>query len=626
MNFPVKSHSAVATEIYGYMNLDSPQSFLLFAGAGSGKTRTLVEALDLMKKGFANRLSMSGQKVCIITYTNAASEEIKRRLFFDTNFMVSTIHSFCWNLISPFTNDIRHWLKTKLTEDIKKLSVALEKTKSPNGVTAIRNRRSMASKQKRLENLEIIKSFTYSPSSNRPEKGSLNHAEVVGLAAHLLDTEPLLRRILWNKYPTLLIDESQDTNKELLEAFIKTQQETPHNFCIGLFGDMMQRIYSGGKSDLASPLPSGWRSPAIDVNYRCPTRVIELINNIRMTDDNHLQRPAEDAKTGTVRLFVVDTSTSKDKAEVERAIFEHMAEYTQDIAWRNNASVISLTLEHHMAARRGDFADFFLPFMDFDRLRDAAISGDSQEIKFLTLQLAPLLEAIAHGNDFEIANLMRRYSPVLQSSNLALEDDPIKALHDAQAHIDNIKSTLETTPPPSIIKICELLHAGRILRLPESFILHLNTDEKFVSADDDEFEKDGFEAEQSAWRESLNASTLQLSNYVSYISSSSAYDTHQGVKGLEFDRVMVILDDEEARGFMFSYGKLLGAEPLSDNDRANERAGSDSTPKRSRRLFYVTCSRAKESLAVVAYTKSPSLVADSVITSKWFQQHEIVFM
>lgn len=34
--------SAVDEELYACANLDSPKSFLLFAGAGSGKTRSLV--------------------------------------------------------------------------------------------------------------------------------------------------------------------------------------------------------------------------------------------------------------------------------------------------------------------------------------------------------------------------------------------------------------------------------------------------------------------------------------------------------------------------------------------------------------------------------------------------------
>ena len=36
-----------------------------------------------------------------------------------------------------------------------------------------------------------------------------------------------------------------------------------------------------------------------------------------------------------------------------------------------------------------------------------------------------------------------------------------------------------------------------------------------------------------------------------YFSGKARFDTHQGVKGREFDRVMVIMDDSEAKGFTF---------------------------------------------------------------------------
>ena len=44
------------------------------------------------------------------------------------------------------------------------------------------------------------------------------------------------------------------------------------------------------------------------------------------------------------------------------------------------------------------------------------------------------------------------------------------------------------------------------------------------------------------------------------------FDTHQGVKGLEFPRVFVVIDDEAARGFMFSYEKLFGARAMTSTD------------------------------------------------------------
>jgi UvrD-like helicase C-terminal domain len=88
--------------------------------------------------------------------------------------------------------------------------------------------------------------------------------------------------------------------------------------------------------------------------------------------------------------------------------------------------------------------------------------------------------------------------------------------------------------------------------------------------------------------------------------ASVLIDTHQGVKGLEFDRVLIVLDDCEARGFPFPYEKLFGAKPLSDQDRKNAAEGAETGIDRTRRLLYVTCTRAKKSQALVAYSESPT--------------------
>ncbi|EKN6084581.1 UvrD-helicase domain-containing protein [Yersinia enterocolitica] len=617
------ANDPIVDQLFSYLNLDNSKSFLLFAGAGSGKTRTLVSVLELMKQRYSAELSKSGKKIGIITYTNAACEEIQRRLFFDANFMVSTIHSFCWDLINPFTADIKLWLEKELKESIDQLTRDIEKSNKPEGVTAQKNRRRLASKTKRLQNLDTIQKFSYSPTSSRPEKEALNHSEVIKVTACLLQNEVLLREIIFSRYPVLLIDESQDTNKLLIESLITTQQENPTKFCLGLFGDMMQQIFSGGKSDLASPLPQGWESPEIKINHRSPVRIVNLINNIRQYNDTHTQDPAPDAQPGTARLFVVDMNTHKARADVERQVAQHMATHAGDAEWNNKNLVKVLTLEHHMAAIRGEFENFLLPLLEVDRLGDAAIKGESQEITFLSSQLWPLIDAIRLDDDFKIATIMRKYSPIFSSSRLECVDDPLLLFREAQCQIDNIKALLNENSAHSILDVCKLINEGELLTLPEAFLLHLVL---APHKDDEATEEEEVNKEHDAWSRSLSASTRELENYISYISSASPYDTHQGVKGLQFPRVMAILDDEEARGFMFSYDKLLGVTPHSKTDQENESVGDDSSPKRSRRLFYVICSRAQKSLAVVAYTKAPDLVERTVISSGWFTKEEITHM
>src|ERR1035437_905685 len=81
------------------LDLDHPASFFLFADAGSGKTRSLVTALNRLREKSGKRLQLNGRRVGVITYTNAACDEIKSRLEFDPLVEVSTIHSFVWSLI-----------------------------------------------------------------------------------------------------------------------------------------------------------------------------------------------------------------------------------------------------------------------------------------------------------------------------------------------------------------------------------------------------------------------------------------------------------------------------------------------------------------------------------------------
>ena len=87
---------------------------------------------------------------------------------------------------------------------------------------------------------------------------------------------------------------------------------------------------------------------------------------------------------------------------------------------------------------------------------------------------------------------------------------------------------------------------------------------------------------------------------------------------------MVILDDDEARGFLFSYEKLFGAKKLSSNDISNQEEGKETSVNRTRRLFYVTCSRTEESLAIVAFTKDSQQVREFVLAQGWFSENEII--
>ncbi|MEM9147682.1 MAG: UvrD-helicase domain-containing protein [Pseudomonadota bacterium] len=102
------------TAIRACLSLTAPRSFFLFAGSGSGKTRSLKDALEGLDTATLTTLRKHSRKIAVITYTNAAADEITRRVKADPVFQVQTIHRFAWSLIEGRTADIRGWLEGRL--------------------------------------------------------------------------------------------------------------------------------------------------------------------------------------------------------------------------------------------------------------------------------------------------------------------------------------------------------------------------------------------------------------------------------------------------------------------------------------------------------------------------------
>ena len=609
--------SDVDKEIYSCLDLKNPSSFFLFAGAGSGKTGSLVRVLKEFRNNHSHELRLNGQEVAIITYTNAACDEIKRRLEFDSIFTVSTIHSFCWELIKPFQSDIKDWVRQNTRQELEELEQAQKKGRAGTKA-AIDREIKIASKSKRLSNLDKIRAFVYSPNGTNSSHNSLNHAEVIKIASAFLDSKPLMQAILTSKYPIILIDESQDTKKELIEALMKTQSLFSSKFCLGLFGDTMQRIYSDGKLDLGLNLPDDWRRPEKTINYRCPKRIIELINAIR---GNQPQIPGVHNEEGVVRLFVIDTTNEVDKLAMENSIINQMAEVTGDTKWNDSSNIKILTLEHKMAARRGGFFEFFQPLYDLKKDSSGLIDGAMSGMPFFIQRLLPLVRAIHTDDEFVVAALIKQFSPLLDKQQLRQSPSPYELIRQARQSVDELHALLKSDVQPLLIDVINKVFELELLELPDILLPIVKRGEKYSEADDSEEDRN---PDIDAWEAALSVPYSQIEAYSDYISEQSRFGTHQGVKGLEFPRVMVVLDDEEAGGFLFSYEKLLGAKEPSQRDLENISAGKETTIDRTKRLFYVTCSRAEKSLAIVAYTKNPELVQKHAVFQGWFIKEELV--
>lgn len=611
------------------LNLKAPKSFFLYAGAGSGKTRSLVDAVRDICKRQGHHLSLTGQKIGIITYTNAACDEIGQRLEFDPRVHVSTIHAFAWALISGYNSDIRKWLSNRLLEDIAELETAQGKGRAASKASADRAR-SIESKTRRRNSLDSITKFIYSPTGDNRTRDSLNHAEVIAITTDFLRTKPGLRRLLVTNYPALLIDESQDTTKRLMEAFLDVESENREFFCLGLFGDVMQRIYGDGMERLSDSIPEYWEKPRKRMNHRCPIRVVDLINRIREDDDRERQIPRSDAVPGFARLFIADHE-SNDKKAIEKIISKRMMEITDDPGWlQGTSSVKTLALEHSMSARRFGFETFFAPLYAVKHIRTSFLEGTGASIGLFTREVLPLAQALRSSNRFLATSILRKSSPLLDRKTLeSAGEKQSEVLKAAKSVCDGLLELITTETQPTARQILCYIAATGLFKIPEQLLPFSVPDKTGVGDESDDKEDSAAESEMdlrgeiSAWRDALEAPLEEIEKYDLYVRGLSDFGTHQGVKGLEFPRVMVVVSDEEAGGFLFAYDKLFGLKDKTKTDLENEAAGKETTIDRTRRLFYVTCSRAEKSLAVVYYAANPEIARISAIDKKWFNSDEI---
>ena len=598
----------VDREIESCFSASSPNNFFVFAGAGSGKTRSLINTLNFLDKEQGEKLLMKGKQIAVITYTNAACDEISRRLQYKSIFSVSTIHSFLWELIKNYQVDIKTWIMESVQKEIEELKQ--KQTKTSRGKAGEKRAETIKKKTERLAKIRSIQKFSYNPNGDNVGYDSLSHSEVIKMSTEFIATEPTMQDILTSKYPILLIDESQDTKKELIDALLIVCEKYGEKFIVGMFGDTMQKIYNDGKDNLAKCIPDNWVKPVKIMNHRSAKRIVTLANSIRSSVDDQKQQARSDAEEGTVRLFI--TSKSNNKEYVEKRVAEMMVQDTGDIGWNDEEDYKSLILEHHMAASRFGFSELYMPLSNSKKFDTSLREGSIPELSILSKLVFPLLVAYQSGNDFEVAKIIRKNSPLLNKEVFITGlNNQVELLRKAEEAVELMMKLWNDGKVPTCLEVLKSIRDTGLFKVGN------RVDEVLADYSQDENEK------ITALRTALSAPFYELERYALYVSDNTRFATHQGVKGLEFPRVMVILDDAQARGFLFSYEKLFGVKAQSDTDEKNAHDGKDTSITRTARLFYVACTRAKKSLAIVAYTENEEMVRDTALANGWFLENEI---
>ncbi|MCY4287362.1 MAG: UvrD-helicase domain-containing protein [Aestuariivita sp.] len=598
------------------LSLNSPQSFFLYAGAGSGKTKSLTDALENILNTVGPELVRHGRQVGVITFTNAARGEILKRVSNSPIFHVATIHSFAWTLIEGRTDDIRSWLAVKIPDEIVEKRGKLSRARKEN--TRARYQREIASLEGRMAALKTITAFTYNPNGDNFGKAALSHQEVISICSDLLTTKETLQKIILAHYPFLLIDESQDTITDFIDALLSFEEAYKGRFALGLFGDTMQRIYSIGKIGLDKVIPDRWEKPEKLMNHRSRTRIIELANKIRLKVDGWTQRPRQDKPGGHVFAYILPTDTA-DKSEAEHKICADVAVRTGDEGWREPEAVKTLTVERHMASERLGFAKLFAAIDPVSELKTGFKDGTLAPLRLFTERIWPLVAAQQNEDQFEAMRILKAHSPMLNQEKLKASSSESEAVMEAiRESVAALMTNFAGGRDPTCGELLMSITKTSLFAVPDALAEALELD----PLAEGEAKEDTF---MKAWCQFLNVRFSEIQIYRQYAADKSRFGTHQGVKGLEFPRVMVIADDGDQRfKGLAAYEKLFGAKPATKKDRENQADGEETSFDRTRRLLYVTCTRAEECLVLVIYSDAPNAIKKTFLNEGWFSADEII--
>ena len=620
-------------ELYRCLTSLPPRSFLMIAGAGSGKTTSLIKGLTETLNKHGERLKLRRQKVACITYMEIAAGEIWADVGNNPLVHVSTIHSFLWSLVRSFQSDIQEWVANRIDEKIMELrETAANFGPRVQQRTREKNQSDIARYEQQRTRIGRVRSFTYGTGSDYVN-GILGHDDIIRMAPQFIVERPLMRSLLSQQYPFVFVDESQDAMENVVLALKAVDAEMGDRFCLGFFGDPMQRIYLTGIGSISAG--PDWAYITKTENFRCPATVLSVANAIRRDGDGLVQTRGRmtgpgDALVsvpGSADIFILPIDERRDQRLAQ--VRTWAARKNDDPAWHTDKShetVKVLVIVHRMAAKRLGFSDLYAALNDKapEKFKNGFLDATAWPVRPFNNFVLPLVSASKKGNEFEVMQILRSQSPLLDRKHLS-GVNVAEQLGELRRFTERLQQMMEPGSGATNADVLRHVHESVAIDLDPRVLTYLDLPAQVEAKERDndgaaEDEDDGEEItkEVLAMDAFLPCPASQFWGYYKYVNEDSPFSTQQGIKGAEFERVLVVLDDDEGTHAQFSYDKYLGIKPLSARDEANRREGKETVVERTRRLFYVCCTRAMKDLIVVLFTADVAAARRQITTLSLF--------
>ena len=586
------------------------QNSLVIAGAGSGKTRVLIQRiLWLIEDNEYSPFS-----ILAVTFTNKAAREIKTRLADTLNISiesmwVGTFHGICYRILRANYQKVSLPKNFQIidTDDqiriIKRIMKDNEIDNSqilPKQVAWYINKkkdqsvRSHKTKDDDFISIQYNKIYkAYEQYCN--ESGLVDFGEIILRTLELLKKNNEVKSYYHKLFRSILIDEFQDTNTIQYELIkIMTSKETS----VFAVGDDDQSIYGwrGAKVENIDKFQKDYKGTKVfrlEQNYRSTGNILNAANSVILNNNSRMGKNlwTDDKNGDLIKIF--SASDEGDEATfvietIQSHIYEDYKKNEIAILYRSNAQ--SRVFEEKLIMK-GIPYKIYGGFRFFERaeikdvvayMRIAVSSKDDNSFE-------RIVNTPPRGIGEKTKNLLREFSKknkvsLYDSIPLALEQSIFtKKAGDALLEFYNliqvIKSILEKDDLP--FQINEIIKISQMKSMYEK-----NKTEQARS------KLENLDELVSAAQEFLNADIDENETIIDAFLTHTSLESGEG-QGNDWDECIQMMTLHSSKGLEFPVVFLVG---LEENLFPSRMSVEEDNLEEERRLCYVGITRARHKL------------------------------
>ena len=578
---------------------------LVLAGAGSGKTRVIVEKIaHLIQTG-----RYPARRIAAITFTNKAAREMRervaRRIKADaaSELTISTFHALGLKIVQADHAKLglrRGFSIFDADDSARQIKDLLPSGSKPDAIEAMKQLVSRAknaglSPEQALEAARSTRereaAHLYARYQQRLASfNAVDFDDLIRLPVQLLETDDEARAGWRERIGYLLVDESQDTNDAQYRLLKALAGEAGQFTCVG---DDDQSIYAWRGANPDNLLELGRDYPALRIikleqNYRCSNRVLRAANALIANNPHEHPKTlwSEAADGERIRVWACkDAAHEADKvaAEIQFIAQKHDAPWSEFcILFRGNhqsraleKALQLLRIPYHLAGGTA--------FLDRGEVKDA--------LAWLRLLANPdddaaFLRAVAAPNRGVGATTLARLGELAAQAHL-----PLARAADSLA----IAGKLPARGGNALQGFSEIvrgLRAEARTLAPAELVRRLNERSGLLAAlragcrDEAQFQMRRRNLDELAdWFDGPKTSGPgELAAALALLSHADKGDAGNQVR---------MMSMHAAKGLEFRYVFIVGVE---DGNLPHEASIDEGRIDEERRLFYVGITRAKERL------------------------------